>query len=256
MALSKKEQNVFQMILFRKNMGTFMPQEKLKEFWNYDFKHLDNVKKEKTLQHREEKIKLVEENLKNIIFLNWVQFVGITGSVAANICKKDDDIDVFIIVRNDRMWLYRGILTLKLGIKSLRRVWGKPFKDKIDTNFICEERGIQFSPESIFVLHELLFMIPVYNKGYYDKILDVNYELLQNYGIKRKQDFVNSKRNYVFAFLNRMAFFAQYVYMLIKKHRPDKTRLEKNNKRGRIAFFPEDFSKKKMREFKKLCENY
>ncbi len=249
---SKTDQKISQLILFRKNMGAATPKEKVVFFWKKEFKNLGDSEKGVNVKLRKKKTNIVKKNIDAILFLDWVKFVGITGSVAAGVPKKDDDIDVFIVVKNNRMWLYRAFLTFKLGRKSLRRVWGKPFKDKIDTNFICEERGLWFNTESIFVLHELLFMIPVYNKDYYEKILNINHQLLENYDIERKKEELNKKGFFFFKFLDKIAFIIQYIYMLLKKHRPDYRRLVRNNKKGRIEFFPKGFRKEKVREFKKL----
>ena len=255
MVLNKKEKKIFQIILYRKNMKTSMPREKLEFFWGRGFEHL--LKESKKFENSKiikRKIKLVKRNIKQLLFLDWVKFIAITGSVAAGLGKKEDDVDVFIVVKNNRMWLYRAILVLKLGIKSLRRVWGKPFKDKIDTNFICEERGLYFDTKSIFILHELLFMIPVYNKDYYEKILCINKKLLKCFEIEREESKVNKSKNYIFIFFNFIAFSIQYIYMLVRNHKPNLRRLLKNNKKGRIAFFPEDFRKKKISEYKKFCQ--
>lgn len=259
MVVNKKHQKVFQMILFRKNMGTYMPKEKVVCFWTEECQKIKGVKEDKNEKKKKmvkQKTDIVKKNLKHIIFRDWVKFVGVTGSVAANIPSEDDDIDVFIVVKNNRMWLYRAILTLRLGRKSVRRVWGKPVKDKIDTNFISEERGLKFNTESIFVLHELLFMIPVYNKEYYEYILNINHELLENYYVKkRKKEFPHKNRHTTLAILDKLAFILQYMYMIAKRHKPNYKRLKKNNKKGRIAFFPEGFREEKEREVKRDIKN-
>ncbi len=260
MVPNEKHQKIFQLILFRKNMGACMPKEKALYFWGKECERLEALEKslerkkerEEIKKTKERKMKIVKDNLKHILFKDWVKFVGITGSVAADIPSEDDDIDVLVVVKNNRMWLYRAILTLRLGRKSMRRVWGKPFKDKIDTNFICEERGMKFNTESIFVLHELLFMIPVYNRKYYEKILNINHQLLENYGIKkRKKEYPSKEKSKTLAILDKFAFILQYVYMLFKRHKPDYKRLKRNNRKGRIAFFPEEFRKEKERKLKK-----
>lgn len=257
--LSKKEQKVFQLILFRKNMKAFTSKNDLKKFWGSVDREALKECKEKSLKEKNlsiKKIAIVKRHINDFLFLDWVKFIGITGSVAAGVPKEKDDIDVFIVVKNNRMWLYRAILTLQLGRKSLRRVWDSPVKDKIDTNFICEERGLLFNTESIFVLHELLFMIPVYKEEYYEKILNINYKLLENYCIKRKKEYVNTSKNIPLIFLDKTAFFLQYMYMLFRNHRPNWKRLVRNNKKGRIAFFPEDFRRKKMEEFENLKKDF
>ncbi len=253
MALSKKEQKVFQVILFRKNMGAEMPKEKVFFFWGKGFGNLLKKEKGKDFEKKKlikRKVNVVKKNIKRLLFLDWVKFIAVTGSVAAGVPKKEDDIDVFIVVKNNRIWLYRAILTLKMGL--LRRVWGRPFKDKVDTNFICEERGLWFNTGSIFILHELLFMVPVYNKRYYENILNINFQLLEKFGIERNQEDLNLSQNYFLEIFNKLAFCLQYVYMILKRHNPNLKRLKRNNKMGRIAFFPEDFRKRKVKEFEKV----
>lgn len=253
---SKREQKIFQMLLFRQNMGVLMPKDKLNKFWDANAAKFKKYFFCAKLNQDKKKIQIVEKNLEHILFKDWVKFVGITGSVAAGTSEKDDDIDVFIVVKNGRMWIYRAILTLRLGRKSLRRVWEKPYKDKIDTNFICEERGLYFNTESIFVLHELLFMIPVYNNEYYENILNINSKLLGEFCIKRKKECVNNQTNFILKIFDSFAFIIQYLYMLFKIHRPDWKRLIRNNRKGRIAFFPENFRKQKVKEYKNFCKNF
>ncbi len=249
MPVLKVEQKVSQVVSFRKNMGVPMPKEKVVAFWGERYKDISGVENSKRVKYIEKKKDLVKKNIGNMLFLDWVKFISITGSVAAGTAQEKDDVDVFIVVKNNRMWLYRAFLTMKLGRKSLRRVWGKPVKDKIDTNFICEERGLWFNTKSIFELHELLFMIPVYNEEYYENILNINYKLLENYSIRRKKEGLNNESSFFLKFLDKLAFILQYIYMLFKRHKPDYSRLTRNNKKGRIEFFPKDFSKKKVKEF-------
>ena len=57
--------------------------------------------------------------------LGFVKFIGISGSVAAKIANPEDDIDLFIVVKNGSSWLYRGIL--KLGIKLFYHAFLRQF---------------------------------------------------------------------------------------------------------------------------------
>lgn len=255
MVTSSINQKITQLVLFRKNMGVKTPKEKVLFFWGDSFQSIQDIQDCKRKRFLQKKIDIVKKNIPSILFLDWVKFIAITGSVAAGTAKEDDDIDVFIVVKNNRMWLYRAILTMRLGRRSLRRVWGKPFKDKIDTNFICEERGLWFNTESIFVLHELLFMIPVYNEKYYEKILNVNHKLLENFCIKRKKEDINEKGNFFLRMLDKLAFAIQYIYMLAKGHKPNYKRLKRNNKKGWIAFFPENFRREKEKEYNRKLKN-
>jgi predicted nucleotidyltransferase len=249
------QKNIRELSLFRQNMGSDLPKSKIREFWGEEFVTLlhysENCQNRKEIKN---KIKIVEENIEKFLIFDWVKFIGITGSVASGIAKSKDDIDIFIVVRNDRMWLYRGFLALKFGFNSIRRVWGKPSKNKIDTNFICEERGLVFSSISIFVLNELLFMIPVYGTDYYKYILGVNHKLMKNFSIDVEKRRIESTRYCIYKILNFFAFSLQYTYMLFMRHKPDSSRLLQNNRKGRIEFFPKNFQDSKLKEYRRLVK--
>jgi len=242
--------NISKLKIFRKNIGVDTPDYIIQKFW-------ESKKKSQKEDDRfddeivKNKYEIVEQNLHKLLIFDWVKFISITGSVAAGNVKEDDDIDVFIVVKNDRMWLYRFFLIFKLGFNSVRRVWGKPAKDKIDTNFICEERGILFNSKNIFTLHELIFMIPVYNKDYHEYLLSINADLLKDFGIEKKKANLNKKRYIFLKPLNSIAFHIQLLYMFLMRHKPDLNRMYKNNKLGRIEFFPKDFQSEKLKEYNK-----
>ena len=253
MALSDVERNIYRLKLFRKNMGVSTPKYIVQKFWSEeDLCKLSEVRINNKIS--KQKYKIVKENIKKFMVFDWVRFISITGSVAAGNAKEEDDIDILIVVKNDRMWLYRGVLVLKLGFNSIRRVWGKRTKDKIDTNFICEERGVFFPWKNIFTLHELLFMLPVYNESYYEYILSVNADLLKSFSIRKSVENVNNRRNRFLGVFNTLAFCTQYLYMLLMRHRPNLKRLRENNKGGRIEFFPQDFQARKLKEYEKMSK--
>jgi hypothetical protein len=102
----------------------------------------------------QELVKYSQNQLKiNSIFekLGIVKFVGISGSIAANIYKKGDDIDLFIVVANNWSWIYRGIIKLLLTLRGrvARNYSDKDVEKSLCLNFIVEERALT-SPKSIF----------------------------------------------------------------------------------------------------------
>lgn len=79
----------------------------------------EKVKKAKALA------KLIENKFKDILFL------GITGSVAALHPKKNDDIDLLIITKSNKLWITRLKLRLFINLNKIpHRKFGK--KEKMD----------------------------------------------------------------------------------------------------------------------------
>lgn len=200
-----------------------------------------------------QKINIARENLSTILFPSLVKFVGISGSIAARTVKTEDDIDLFIVVKNDSAWFYRLFVWLKnlFNPRSIVRREGFRFgkdlkvndqKDEFCLNFIIEERALSQLEDSIFVFHELTSLIPIYNNEYIENIYSANSWLFTEWSIQKperpnvKADY---KRYHFLAIFNFIAFSGQLVFQLL--HKPDFKRLFNNYKKGIIAFFPKEF---------------
>jgi predicted nucleotidyltransferase len=181
-------------------------------------------------------------------FFNWVKFVGISGSVAAGFAKEDDDIDIFVVVKNYTSWMYRGLIVFRniFHHKIRTKLDGKRVKDKFCLNLICEERDVMFD-EDVFNFHELVYLIPIFNERYLNYIYSQNIWLRETYGVKGEllmSKVIGSKKGgLLFKVINFIFFIAEVCFMFLTFHKPEWNRLWSNYKRGRIEFFPWEFKK-------------
>lgn len=136
--------------------------------------------------------KLLAEN--NYIFkilglVPWIKLLGITGTVAAYNASKSDDIDVFIITQNGRVWVTRFFVVLILKVLGKYRTDAAP-KGKICPNIFIDESNIVWNEkaQNLYVAHEILKMIPVINKN------DMYFKFIR-------------KNKWVFKHLNRVFVF-------------------------------------------------
>lgn len=225
---------------FRKNMGSDLFFEDAKRIFKSNITYL---KKRPTNSLLDKKIHYAISNISTFKIFGLVKFVAITGSVGAGL-NKDDDIDIFVVVKNGSSWIYRGFLLLKnIFKKNMRFSHQKNVKDLFCINMIYEERGVIFD-EDIFNLHELYYMIPIFNEEYFNIILSKN-KWVKQYGgvITHKEDY-NEKHNIILYGINTFAFFAQYLYMKMNRNKPKFKRLWNNFVDGKIDFFSENFKKK------------
>lgn len=242
--------------LFRKNMGVVIDEKVLERFWEInknEREELENVGEIKN-PVLEQKINIAKESLKYLLLFNWVKFIAISGSVASGFAKKEDDIDIFVVVKNDRLWIYRAVLLFRnIFHKNIRVGDGpKDVKDKLCMNFLVEERDLELE-EDMFNLNEIVSLIPIYNQSYYSNILYSNSWLFDKYLISKKvlQNGGEESCQWRFSFLALLNFFCfvvQLLYMYIAKHDPDINRIWNNYKRGRIEFFPKGFREEKLKE--------
>lgn len=249
--------------MFKSNMDLTLSKEKVRYIWGKSVirslpkdivKRLGNGKVVDNSKIIENKIKVVKNNLDILYILDWVKFIGISGSVAAGFAKEEDDIDIYIVVKNGCAWIYRGILTIRNIFNHVVRtsIDGDSVKDLLCINFIVEERGLELESD-MFNFHELMYLIPVYNQKFLKNIYRKNMWLSSVYGVNRdlmsKRTLKDSNTNVFLKLINICAFFAQLLFMLLTGHSPDIKRLFSNYRKGRIEFFPSDYKKKILEEF-------
>ena len=258
--MQSREKAFKNLLKFRVAMGISLSKDNVKYIWGRRyFKNIgeEDIKKleENENKHIYEKIKIANKNISKLKVFNWVQFIGISGSVAAGFAKEEDDIDVFVVVRNGTMWLYRAIVVFKnIFHNKVRAKRHKNVKNKLCLNLVCEERGLQF-PNDIFNFHELIFLKPIYNKKYKRYILSRNKWLEKEFFVKkellRSRVIPKKKAFFLIRIINYLSFLSQLIFMIISKHNPDIKRLKENFKKGKIEFFEYDYRKEKINNYSK-----
>mgnify|MGYP001256825934 CR=1 FL=1 len=241
---------------FRSKMGLGVSREQAKYIWGKNFVKNESVSFDDEITNVEikRKVEIAKNEIKYLKALGLLKFVGVSGSVGAGFAKEDDDIDVFVVVKNYTSWIYRGIITLKNlfhhRIRMIRN--GGMVKDKFCVNLIREERDLIFD-DDIFNFHELMYLIPIYNERYLNFIYSQNGWLREGYGVKGEllmsREFVAKRRDWFLRVVNFKFFVLQILFMIISLHRPEIGRLWSNYKRGRIEFFPGGFRKEKIQEY-------
>lgn len=241
---------------FRALMGASLKKDDVKRIWGKSFLR-ESTEKYKQNENGIVKEKLIyaKEIIKVLKIFNWVKFIGVSGSVGAGFAKEEDDIDVFVVVQNKTVWIYRGLVSfLNLFHNRIRAKRHSVIKDKLCLNMICEERGLEFDND-MFNFHELMFLIPLYNEKYLNYIYSNNLWLRDSYFVKK--DLLYSKisqgkdANIFIKFLNTVFYLLQICFMYVSNHRPNVKRIRRNYKKGRIEFFEEDFKKEKLEDYLK-----
>jgi predicted nucleotidyltransferase len=121
-----------------------------------------NIYKKEKLEKARELARLIEKNFKNILFL------GITGSVAAGYPKKNDDIDIMIITKENRLWITRLELRLFVGLNKIphRKFGKKGTKDEFCFNLWLDESSLKIRKEKRNLKNaiDLILTKPLTNK--------------------------------------------------------------------------------------------
>ncbi len=177
--------------------------------------YLFKVKKAEELANK------ISKKFKNILFL------GITGSVAAEYPKKNDDIDLIIITKADKLWLSRLKLRLFITINKIphRRFGKKEKKDDFCFNLWLDEKSLRLRKEKQKLKNavDLILVKPLINRNNtYEKFILVNSwakkYVATGYGNKikdlrfKKYD-LRTKKNLIDKMINWVVFWPQFLYM-------------------------------------------
>lgn len=133
---------------------------------------LDNIKT--TRERRRGAHWLVAYKLKRaqraLRFAAWVPFmraVFICNTVAFGWPRAQSDIDVFVVVRRDRLWLTRLLLTVAIGLSGYRR-HGKHVANRVCLSFYITDNVLDLSPvrrgeDDVLLTYWSLFLHPLYD---------------------------------------------------------------------------------------------
>ncbi|MBI2026141.1 MAG: hypothetical protein HYT06_02050 [Candidatus Levybacteria bacterium] len=174
--------NFFNYPLTKEEIWQFTKTDKTKEhFFKYlktlnisSYKSFYYLKNRKDVDQRLEKEKISSQKIikalpiiKKLSFLPTVEFIGISGSLAMKNSSLDEDIDIFVISKNNLTWFTRLMLVLLLSLFGVyRKKRQVNTKDKICLNLIIGKESIGFikKRQSIYIAHEIVQLLPVFQR--------------------------------------------------------------------------------------------
>ncbi len=180
-----------------------------------------NIYLEKKIEKAMKLTKLIKKNFKDILFL------GITGSVAAEYPKKNDDIDFVIVTKADKLWLTRLKLRFFITTNKIphRKFGKKEKKDDFCFNLWLDEKSLRLRKEKQKLKNavDLILMKPLINRdktyekfvlanswakkyvatGYGEKISNFQFLISKNKLKEKKLD----------KMVNWVVFWPQFLYM-------------------------------------------
>lgn len=111
---------------------------------------------------------LVRKFVDFLKYIPSIKLVGITGALAMENAKRQDDIDLFIITSARLLWTTRFLITLFFELLGVRRhPSDQNVNNKICLNMYLDENNLALpaTEHDIYLAHEILQMKPVIVKG-------------------------------------------------------------------------------------------
>jgi hypothetical protein len=187
--------------------------------------------------------------LKTLQLIPWIKMIGITGSIGAYNATKKDDIDIFIITANNRLWITRLFLvTITKVLNKYPTKYGE--KEKICPNIMIDEKNMSWpkTKRNIYVANEIASLQPICDKNCtYFRFIKANSWITKHLGNFKVNTTSTSKnphrRSEVLDKLDYWAMQRQISYMA-------KKRTKEIVRKGFIHFNVSDSAPKSLRSYK------
>ena len=199
-------------------------------------------------------------------YIPWIRFSGLTGSVAYGNPKKDDDLDMLVVVQHRRLWIARLLVQVLYRIKRVQRQYENPdVRNKICVNYYLSDRSLDVrstAGKDLQCALELAVVKPLYKETYLSVLLAENrwiskyFPALKPRENDRNSNAANGQRipvlSGIFDMLDLGAMFFQVVYMKLFRHHPERSHLS----RDVIQFFHRDAWTYRREKVRELLQRY
>lgn len=162
-----KEIKAINSVVFRKNGYLFTRQR-------------ESIVKKRLKRIEESKIKLeiARKIIRKLFLVSTVMFVGISGNLSMLNSEKRDDIDIFVIVKKNKIWITRFFLIAILKFMGVYRKRGeKEVSNKFCLNMLVDETSLSLSSNfrNLYTAHEVSQLMPIRERGgIYKKFIESN----------------------------------------------------------------------------------
>ena len=103
--------------------------------------------------------------------LPWIRLIAVSGSLAVGAADDDDDVDLFIVTVEGRVWLARA-LTIAVGRRIAPMTEGRG--TWLCPNYIVSTGALALPERDLFTAHELAQLVPLQGEATYRALLTAN----------------------------------------------------------------------------------
>lgn len=229
-------------------------------YWSLKKRSAIIAKRRSNLEEVERKMSLAKTVAAKLAIIPSIHFIGISGGLAAGKADKADDIDLFIIVKENTLFVSRFWVSVLLERMGVRRKRGEQHAaDKICVNLLIDTSALEWPKDrrDIYTAREVAQLQPLFDRSNtYGAFLKQNrwvQDFLPNAFEEKRQPAstvqVSSRvQHFIFLIATMSLFepvmrFAQNAYM--SRHKTTEM-VTKHN----IAFHPKDYRAETLSQLK------
>ncbi len=91
-----------------------------------------------------EKIKLTQSRIRLFSWLPWIRLISFANIIGPNNIKAQSDIDLFIVTKQNRVWMVKGIASFIFAVLNLRPTKRKS-KNTVCLSYLVDESALDLS---------------------------------------------------------------------------------------------------------------
>ena len=217
------------------------------------------------IQTSKRKLQKAQRIASLLVFIPTIFFIGVSGGVAMQNADETDDIDFFVIVKKNTVWISRLLLLVLLQFLGARRKRGEKYvSDKICLNMIIDEQTLLFSKnrQDIYTAHEIVQLVPLIDRhDTYQRFLDDNMWVKNHmvHAYRQKKTYEKMQKRHVLEQASSRVLSLYWIeglarmvqVWIMKRHKTSET-ITKNM----LAFHPFDYRITTLLRFQERVKAY
>lgn len=114
------------------------------------------------------KIKRLRRVVYLLRFIPFVRMVGVTGRLAMKNAQEESDWDLLTVLKKNRIWTGRTLVTLAAHLLGKRR-YGNKIRDRVCLNYFITDDSLEIKTKDLFSANEYSFCFPLFGAEEYKK---------------------------------------------------------------------------------------
>lgn len=205
-------------------------------------------KRRKREKESQKKLEIAKRISLTLSIIPSVNLVGASGNLAMRNARKSDDIDFFIVAKENTLFVTRIFVVLLLKLLGRHRgKFSKNISDKICINMLVDENSLTIPPnrQNLYTAHEVVQMLPLFERtNTYKKFIAANKwvgkflpnSISREINLRRKQN----NANFTIFSLSLFEFLAKKLQLLYMRN----SRSTEYVSDTMLAFHPKDYTNK------------
>jgi hypothetical protein len=206
---------------------------------------IDTIKQHTQRKKRELKQwELVSKYIPRLRWIPYIKMIAVCNSLAMQTSETKSDIDLFIIIKNKRLWTTRLCITIFIHLLGIRRYKNK-IHNRFCLSFFITDQSLDLSPIAlkngdVYFYYWLATLIPIIDRNTYETFWDKNKNFIHGAlpNVKRQevQQVIVPRVTKFLEFLFR-GFIGDMVELIIRlflKKRAEKKKAKINHKKANI----------------------